>query len=176
MGAILVRTRSNVGHSSLSGIKTSPTSNGPGAQERKSLAEDKSREKEKERDKEGDKEVERWVRRPLNMGDLKFALARGDVGFGQCRAVVGRVVAAWEEGTLEGWGTYPDSEPIGTENGIGNTNGVLPPRINNVSTATTNGVHHAEDPNEAWGWEGGSKTDRAQLGSLLDDCLAFGQY
>ena len=127
------------------------------------------------------------------MGDLKFALARGDVGFGQCRAVVGRVVAGWEEGTLEGWGTWPpDSEPSekSEHNGLGTAangvpNGVPPPRINGVSTMTTtttntttittNGVHHAEDPNEAWGWEGGSKADRTHLGSLLDDCLAFGQ-
>ncbi|KAL8782473.1 MAG: hypothetical protein Q9195_009638, partial [Heterodermia aff. obscurata] len=66
MGAILVRTRSNVGHSSLSGIKTSlpPPSS--------------STQKKPPAPPEEEKELDRWARRPLNMGDLKFALARGE--------------------------------------------------------------------------------------------------
>lgn len=98
------------------------------------------------------------------MGDLKFALNRGEVGFGQCKAIVGRVVGGWEEGTLEEWGSYDTEED---EDDL---------RINGAG-ALTNGINgaHTEDPNDGWGWEGGSKADRMQLGALLDECLAFGQ-
>ena len=171
MGAILVRTRSNVGHSSLSSIRTHNGITGTTATAAKTT---RKREREKAKDKEAAKETEqekesdRWIRRPLNMGDMKFALRRGEVGFGQCKAVVGRVVSAWEEGTLEGWGTHPDEEEEEDK---------LRPKINGAGALTNgiNGTHFKEDIDDSWGWEGGGTSDRMQLRSLLDECLAFGQ-
>ena len=157
-----------MGHSSLSSIRTHNGITGTTATAAKTS---RKREREKAKDKEAakeseqDKESDRWIRRPLNMGDMKFALRRGEVGFGQCKAVVGRVVSAWEEGTLEGWGTYPDEEDE------------LLPKINGAGTLTNgvNGTHFTEDVDDSWGWEGGGTADRMQLRGLLDECLAFGQ-
>ena len=166
MGSILVRTRSNVGHVNLSGIRTAPSSTTntyPTAKKSKRKREAASTVAEKEKERIAD--MERWARRPLNMGDLKFALQRGDVGFAASKAVVGRVMSGWEEGVLEGWNTYDtsDEEAEGESWGNGPAGGLL-----------TNGVY-PEEPDDGWGWEGGGKAERMQLHSLLDECLAFGQ-
>lgn len=168
MGSILVRTRSNIGHVNLSGIRTAPSSSSSTTYT--SAKTKRKRERETattvaEKEKERAAEMDRWARRPLNMGDLKFALQRGDVGFAASKAVVGRVLSGWEEGVLEGWNTYDTSdEEEGDERwGNGAANGLL-----------TNGVY-PEEPDDGWGWEGGGKADRMQLHSLLDECLAFGQ-
>ena len=100
------------------------------------------------------------------MGDMKFALSRGEVGFGQCKAIVGKVVGGWEEGTLEGWATYDDDD----DEDMPQTNGVL----TNGAGSMTNGAN-IEDPDDGWGWEGSGRADKMELASLLDDCLAFGQ-
>lgn len=140
MGAVLVRTRSNVG---VAGIRTEPKPNF------------KNAETEKEKEME---------RRPLSGGDLRFALGRGEVGFGQRGAVARSVMGGWGEGVLEGWGLDVDSN--GDEKAA---------KMNGSATrALTNGTY-PEEADDGWGWEGGGKTGRMRLGGLLDECLAIGQ-
>jgi len=144
MAAVLVRTRSNVG---VAGIRTGS--------------------KSKAKTTEGEK-----ARRPLNGGDLRFALGRGEVGFGQSRAVAKGVRGGWGEGILEGWGMdlHLDLDPSVERQGEGKgakTNGT-------ATRSITNGTY-PEEADDGWGWEGGGKTDRMRLGGLLDECLAIGQ-
>lgn len=151
MGAVLVRTRSNVG---VAGIRTEPRPH------LKNL--------EAEEAKEG-KEKEKG-RRPLNGGDLRFALGRGEVGFGQSRAVAKGVMGGWGEGVLEGWDQHVDG--MGDE-GPARMNGTAPkstPATRNIPNGT-----YPEEVDDGWGWEGGGKADRLRLGGLLDECLAIGQ-
>jgi len=144
MGAVLVRTRSNVG---VAGIHTEPKPNF------------KNAETGKEREME---------QRPLNGGDLRFALGRGEVGFGQWGAVARSVMGGWGEGVLEGWhlDREPHVERLGDDKAA-RTNGI-------ATRALTNGTY-PEEADDGWGWEGGGKTDRMRLGGLLDECLAIGQ-
>lgn len=154
IGSLLVKTRSNVGFAGLTGVRTHP----------------RSRWKNKgEAHLEAEREREKWAQRPLNGGDLRFALGRGEIGFGGSKAIIKSVMGGWDEGILEGWGRDLDLAldvegfeelPNGSAN-KGKANGM------------TNGIH--EDPDDGWGWEGGGKTDRMRLGGLLDECLAIGQ-
>lgn len=115
------------------------------------------------------------MRRPMNGGDLRFALGRGDLGFGQSKAIVKNVMDGWEEGVLEGWGRNDEELDLDVD-GLGLQNGEMSfavPKINGTAPMT-NGVSY-EEVDDGWGWEGGGKADRAKLGSLLDECLAIGQ-
>ena len=168
VGSIIARTRSNVaGATSAISIKTRRY----------------KQQLEKEEDMLSRGEVARGVtsnllpvetreagaRKPLGMGDFRTALSvGGDCGMGQMPTIVKGIMGGWPEGVLEGWGRHPEKggeEDI--ETGRARVNGVM-----------TNGVHtNGTTPhdNESWGWEGGGTADRAELNSLLDDCLAFGQ-
>ncbi|KAL8821890.1 MAG: hypothetical protein Q9191_007218, partial [Dirinaria sp. TL-2023a] len=108
MSAVFFRTRSDLGLNGGNEVKTHSLGMGlrrPKKRRRSNSNIDAQAQAEREKER---KERERWMRRPMNAGDLRFALGRGDLGFGQSKAIVKRVMSSgWEEGVLEGWSKPP---------------------------------------------------------------------
>ena len=193
MSAVFFRTRSDLGLNGGNEVKTHSMRlkemgrKPPKKKKRKSSSGSSS---DATAHAEREKENERWRRRPMNAGDLRFALGRGDLGFGQSKAIVKSVMGGWEEGVLEGWSQPRRESDAEVDVDVDDHDDAAVPDILAAATATAtarkkvqsapapapamNGIYH-DEVDDGWGWEGGGKGDRIKLGGLLDQCLAIGQ-
>ncbi|KAL8701047.1 MAG: hypothetical protein Q9224_000685 [Gallowayella concinna] len=119
------------------------------------------------------------ARKPLGTADMRLAISVGGWGeLAQMPTIVEGMMNDWNEGVLEGW-VYNEfdehqQEPE-DEMERGGKRPAMRPMTNGVVTNGIDAHDEGDDEEESWGWAGGATSDRRQLGTLLDECLAIGQ-